>query len=245
MFKRFSTDTFNWILIIGIALLLAELIFFKAHLVFFFLFLSFICYFGWKSYHRSSGKLFFWSGMIFLFLTVSNMVAIRFMVVAILVMLFIQYRRSKKEPEQIKPYFYGGDAEDIPPSEPLLKVEPLFQNRFFGDLKTSDTAYHWRDINIHSGLGDRVIDLSNTVLPEHSVISIRHFVGNIKIYIPYEVDVIIHHSSVFGRAAVFDKQHTKLFNQTLSYATVEKGSNNPQVKIITSILSGDIEVKRI
>lgn len=77
------------------------------------------------------------------------------------------------------------------------------------------------------------------------VISIRHMVGNIQVYVPYEVEVSIHHSSVFGRAHIFDKHHWNLMNKSLLYQTKAYDTNFPRVKIVTSVLSGDIEVKRI
>lgn len=115
----------------------------------------------------------------------------------------------------------------------------------FGDQSTTEHAYYWQDINIHGAFGDRVIDLSNTVLPEDTaVISIRHLIGNIEIHVPYEVGVSIHHSSIFGRAHILG-EHRNLMNQSLSYQTEGYTATYPRVKIITSLLSGDIEVKRI
>jgi len=77
------------------------------------------------------------------------------------------------------------------------------------------------------------------------VISIRHIMGKIEIYVPYEVEVSIHHSSVFGRAHIFSQHHWELMNKSLFYQTENYDTSYPRVKIITSIFSGDIEVKRI
>src|SRR5699024_42966 len=114
------------------------------------------------------------------------------------------------------------------------------------EQKTSDTAYQWRDIHIHGAFGARVIDLSNTVLPnETAVISIRHLMCYIEIYVPYEVEVSIQHSSIFVRTHIFGEHHWNLVNKTLFYQTENYDQATPRVKIVTSILSGDIEVKRI
>lgn len=91
-----------------------------------------------------------------------------------------------------------------------------------------------------------LLDLSNTVLPnDTAVISIRHVIGNIEIYVPYEVEVSIHHSSVFGKAHILGKHHLKLMNKSIHYQTANYDTAYPRVKIITSLFSGDIEVKRI
>lgn len=130
--------------------------------------------------------------------------------------------------------------------EPLVQVDNLFNERFFDDFRTEETAYQWKDVNMHGIYGDRVIDLSNTVLPyDTAIISIRHLVGNIEIYVPYEVEVSIHHSSIFGRASIFGEYHGRLMNKSLHYETKKYNTAHQRVKIVTSLFSGDIEVKRI
>lgn len=250
MFSRISVNTVNWILITGALLLVAEILFFNTGLVFSLLFLGFLTYMGWKNFSHAVGKIFFFIGIISVFFTVVNMMAVRFVVVAAIILFAINYRRSSREPEYIKPKTSDMVAVSNTVEvreEPLIRKEPLFRNRFFGRQETDEVPYRWQDVNIHSGFGDKIIDLSNTVLPDHPVISVRHFIGNIKIYVPYEVEVSLHHSSVFGRAAVFQKKHDSLVNQTLLYETENYGreTGNPELKIVTSVFSGDIEVKRI
>ncbi|MDG5786875.1 cell wall-active antibiotics response protein LiaF [Evansella sp. AB-P1] len=243
MFRRLSTDTLNWIILIGIALLFIELFFFNTGLVFTLFFFTFLTYIGIKSYTKTLGKVFFWIGAIFLFLTIVNLIAIRFLAIAAIVLFFVHYRRTKENPERIEPAFV--EEKEGTKKEPIKRVDTLFKNRFLGSQKTKEIPYHWRDVNIHGGFGDRIIDLSNTVLPDESVISIRHFIGNIKIYVPYEVEVSVVHSSIYGRVTVFQHEHASLLNQTFSYHTENYGESGTKVKIVTSILSGDIEVKRI
>jgi lia operon protein LiaF len=171
------------------------------------------------------------------------MLAVRFLILAAIVLFFINYSKSKQEAEKIYPEL-SNHQEII--TDPIIKTKPLFDQKIFGDQTTEDTVYEWRDINIHGAFGDRVIDLSNTVLPdETAVISIRHLVGNIEILVPYEVEISVHHSSVFGRAHVFGEHNWKLINQSLIYQTKNYDTASPRVKIITTVLSGDIEVKRI
>ncbi|MBU9721928.1 cell wall-active antibiotics response protein [Bacillus alkalicola] len=243
MLRQHPTNTYNWIFIIGIVLLFLELFLLKPGLIFGIAFLSFLVYIGWRSYQNMVGKVFFWVGVIGLFFTLINLIALRFIIAAVLVMFFVNYQKTKKNPDYISLEIMDEDINSLP--EPLVKVESLFSSKLFGDQKTSETPYQWRDVNIHGGIGDRVIDLSNTVLPEEAVISVRHLIGNIKVYVPYEVEVHVHHSSVFGRASVFHKKHVSLFNQSFTYQTENFPNGKPRVKIFTSLLSGDIEVKRI
>jgi lia operon protein LiaF len=162
MFKSLSTDIVNKILIIGVLLVIIEIAFFNGGLIFSVFFSGLLIYIGWKKYPRLWAKIFFWMGAISLVITILNMMAVRFILVAGIVLFFINYYRSKKDRERITPQFFP-EAESMD-QEPLMKVDPLFRLQFFGDQKTSESVYQWRDINIHGGYGNRMIDLSNTVL---------------------------------------------------------------------------------
>lgn len=243
-FNQLSTDTINKILIIVVILLIVELFFSNEGLIFTVVISSLLTYVGWKRYHKLWAKVVFWIGFLLLVITILNTTAFRFLFIAIIIFFLINYMKSQKSPEKLVPNFQS-DSDRIEHHESLVKIEPLLQQRLFGDEKTSEAPYEWRDINIHGGFGDRVIDLSNTVLPEEAIISIRHFVGNITIYVPYEIEVNILHSSLLGRITIFGNKQDRLLNQTISYRTEGYYINKPRVKIITSIGSGDIEVKRI
>src|SRR5690625_1805200 len=173
-----------------------------------------------------------------------NSLVSRLLLVKIICSFINEYSKSKKEAVVIKPSF---SVNEEGMSDAVISVKPLFKHKIFGDQFTDDAAYQWRDVNIHGGFGDRIIDLSNTVLPQDTaVISIRHIMGNIEIYVPYELEVSIHHSSIFGRAHLLGKHDMKLTNQSISYQTVHYGDTTlPRIKIVTSLFSGDIEVKRI
>ncbi|MBM7600628.1 lia operon protein LiaF [Virgibacillus halotolerans] len=244
MFQRLTTDRLNWILIIGVILFIIEIAFFHGGMIISALFCGCLIYVGKKMFDQLWGKIVFWIGVIGLIFAVLNMFAVRFLLVAIIVLFIIDYSKSKKEAVYIKPNL-SVNEERMPDS--VIAVESLFKHQIFGDQSTADAAYQWRDVNIHGGFGDRVIDLSNTVLPrDTAVISIRHIVGNIEIYVPYEVEVSIHHSSIFGRAHLLGKHDTKLMNQSISYQTKHYDDTTlPRIKIVTALFSGDIEVKRI
>lgn len=245
MFNRLSTNTINWIIIIGVILFIIEIAFFNGGVLWAALIFGFMLYLGKKNYTAMWGKVLFWIGLLSLIISILNMIAIRFLIIVFIVLFLIDYLRANKNAEQIEPILYI-DADGSPRKETIIKTNPIFQNIFFGDQETKETAYEWHDINIHGGVGNRIIDLSNTVLPnDTAVISIRHLVGNITIYVPYEIEFMIHHSAVFGRVYILNEQHHHLMNQVLSYKTEFYETNVPRVKIITSILSGNVEVKRI
>lgn len=247
MFKQLKTDYISWILLIGIILLFIEISFFEGGLLFSLAFTIGLTYFGRKLYSRKRGKIMFWIGLFATTVTVLNMMIFKFFLLAILVYVIVSFYHSKKNPEVIKPLLV--EPEDVPGEpvkEQVLKKNPLFGNKLFGRQKTPDYIYEWNDINIQGGIGDTIVDLSNTILPKgEAVISIRSFIGNIQILVPYDIEVSIHHSVAAGRADIFYHQEKLVFNQILSYQTADYQNAGQKVKIITSLITGDIEVKRI
>lgn len=237
--KRISTDMLNTILITGVILLIIEIVFFNGGLIFSVGFSAVLIYFGWKNYRPLWRKVMFWIGAVSLGLTVLSMIAVRFLVLAILFLAVRHYYKTKQHPENVQ----LGEMDQEPHDPP---EEPVFTQKFFGRQATPPHSYPWQDVNVHGGIGDRVIDLSETVLPSNeSVISIRHFIGNVTIYVPYEVEVTILHSAIIGRSSIFQFKKSRMLNQMTYYQTPDYQENKPRVKVITSIFSGDLEVKRI
>lgn len=247
MIKQMKTDYISWISLIGIILLFLEITLFDGGLIFSLALTIGFMYFGRKSYSRKLGKILFWIGLFGTIITVLNMMIFKFFIVAILVYIVVVFYQSKQNPELIKPFLTEPkELQDGLEKEPLVKAGHLLQNKWFGRQNTSDHIYEWDDINIQGGVGDTIVDLSNTILPKgEAVISIRHFIGNVQIFIPYDIEVSIHHSVVAGRADIFHHQENKVFNQILSYQTADYQHAGQKVKIITSLITGDLEVKRI
>ena len=114
------------------------------------------------------------------------------------------------------------------------------------EQKTPSGVYEWNDINIQSGIGDTIIDLSYTVLPKgETVIFIRNIIGNIHIQIPYEIEVSVNHSCIVGSTTVFENHQSRIFNQVFHLKTSGYESAEQKVKIFSSLLVGNIEVTRI
>ena len=127
-----------------------------------------------------------------------------------------------------------------------MKEQPLLQNRFFGGQKTPDHVYEWNDVNIQGGMGDTVIDLSYTVLPKgETVIFIRNMIGKVKILIPYDVEVSVNHSVLYGSAKILDFYESSYMNRQMKVETAQYEQTEQKVKIFTSMMIGDIEVKRV
>ena len=220
-----------------------EIVFFRGGLIVTAVLLGFAAYYGYRHRTQTWGKVLFWIGVIGLIITVLNMLAVRFLVLVFIILFLVDYAKNKNQSYLIPKH---DNDEPIIPDEVLVEIHPLFKSVLRGKQETPTSAYEWRDINIFSGIGDQVIDLSQSITSDDtSIISVRHGIGNMIIYIPYDTEFMIHHSAVFGRAYILNKRHEQLLNQQLSYQTENYIHAQTRVKIITSVFSGNIEVKRI
>lgn len=173
------------------------------------------------------------------------MMTFRLFLVAILIYFIIQFAQSKRKPEWIRPIIKD-PSDPILSEGPIIKKETLLENKLFGTQKTPEHVYEWDDINIQSGIGDTVIDLSYTVMPKgDTVIFLKNFIGNIQILVPYDLEVSVNHSVLAGSTAIFDYHESRLFNQRLHYQTADFEKAEQRIKIFTSLIIGDIEVKRV
>ncbi|PYZ95578.1 hypothetical protein CR205_18800 [Alteribacter lacisalsi] len=240
MFNQISTRMFNWIFLIGLVLLLGEALFFGPGFLFSLVLQVFMIFLGRRWYHRLIGKLLFWVGLVMFILTVLNLMAVRFIIIAMAALLLYRFYQSRMEPETITPESAGETKRQ----GDFLHVRPLMKNRLTGMEKTNESPYSWRDVNILGGVGDRIVDLGNTVVPEDGVIMIRHGIGNLTIHVPYEVEVAVHHTALFGGLTVFDQRSDRRFNQQVFYETSGFQTEKPRIRIVTSVWSGECEVKR-
>lgn len=245
LFTNKKSDFISWSLLVGAIVLLLEVSFFNHGLIFSLLVAAGMIYIGRKRNHKFIGKLLFWIGIVIIIGNVFSMMTFRFFLIAILVYLLIQFAQSKRKPETIRPIIKEPN-ETIIYEGPIIKKEPLLENKLFGTQKTPEHVYEWNDINIQTGIGDTVIDLSYTVMPKgDTVIFIKNFIGNIQILVPYDLEVSVNHSAVGGATTIFDYHETRLFNQRCQFQTAGFEKADQRIKIFTSLLVGDIEVKRI
>lgn len=244
MLKRIKNDYIGWLVLIGSAVLLLEILFFNKGLIFLLLLSAGMIYIGRKKSRKKKGKVLFWGGIILFLSSLFNMLTFKFLIAAKLIHQIIQFGKSKRSPRKIAPVVM--EAKEEKQDEPILKSKPLMENVLFGQQKTSNHVYEWNDVNIQAGIGDTMIDLSYTVFPKgETVIFIRNIIGNIRILIPYEIEVSIHHSVLAGSVDFLEFQGEKNFNQVYHLKTPGYEKAEQKVKIFTSLVVGNIEVSRI
>ncbi|MFC4402790.1 cell wall-active antibiotics response protein LiaF [Gracilibacillus xinjiangensis] len=238
MRKLSTTDLIRLLLIIGCILFVIEFIFIDTGLLFIILLASVAIYFGKHNYHKTSGKTIFFGGLFFLFMIVIDTIAVRFILLAVIVYFVWKWYQSKDQRD-------GGPLYIPRFSSSRAEEGTAYNNKWFGTFDKGNEPFAWHDINLQSLVSDITIDLNNTVLPEkESVIVIRQLVGNVQIVVPYDIEVIVEHSVLFGDITVMDHIEQHALNRNI-YMKTEGYENAPQkVKIFTQVLVGKLEVKR-
>jgi len=244
MLGKIKNDYFSWLFLISLLLLILEVLFFNKGLIFSILVAAGMIYVGRKRLERKFGKFLFWMGILFLTVSILGMITFRFLVLAIFIYLILQLVQTKKHPNMVTPTVKVPSAE--PAREEIITREPMFKNVMFGDQKTPEHTYEWEDINIQTWIGDTVIDLSYTVLPRgETVIFIRNMIGKVQILVPYDIEVSVNHSVMVGNVDILHYHGLKMFNQNIYVQTADYETSEQKIKIITSVMVGDIEVRRI
>lgn len=236
MQKKSEREILEIIIIIGLVLFVIDFIFLEPGSLFLLALAGAGLFIGWRSFQTSTGKIIFWSGVFFLFITVLNTFAVRFFIVSLAIYYgWKWYQQNKQKDNTYIP-------SSIDPIDSFSEETKTEQNHWFGRVEFGEEPYTWEDLNIQSVVGELVIDLNNTMLPsEDAVIVCRHVVGTIRIIVPYDIDVKIDHSMLYGDVQIFEKIEKSVFNRRFQYET----NDSPlRVKIYSQMLAGKLEVVR-
>lgn len=238
MFNLFDKKTIQYLALVILVVFLIEFVFLKSNHMIWIIICGVISYFSWQYYYRQEYRVFFWLGIAGMGLALLNTMFFRVLLVfPVLWLAFYIYQNisdNKKEPEPLQ---FG--------QETLEDKEVLYSNQWFGKQNIGEKPYHWQDINSQTLFGETIIDLTQTVLPKgEPIILVRHLAGTIKIIIPYDVEVSIHHSVFIGSVDIFGYGDDQVTNRVIHYQTENYQEANQRVKIYTTMLAGKIEVSR-
>jgi lia operon protein LiaF len=146
--------------------------------------------------------------------------------------------RSTVQVEEIRK---SGTTSDV-----IFRKKPFFQNKIIGRQSTPQAIYEWEDVNVQGFVGDMVIDLSQTVFPKgEALIFVRHLLGNVQVLVPYDMEVSVHVSVVVGTVDIFQMVNERVVNESIIFQTADYPEVEQKIKIVTSMVAGHVEVKRV
>ncbi|VEF48568.1 Transporter LiaF [Bacillus freudenreichii] len=195
----------------------------------------------WKSYrNRDSKKIYLIIGVSLVLIPFISTVVFKIFIISAAVFALIQYSRTKNQPKKMI-------IETIPPNQKskINRKIPYIKNTLTGNQRVFNEIFEWDDINIQCGFGNTIIDLGMTMLPPgESIVLIRGLVGNIQLIVPFDASVTINHSAISGKLNIFNQEQELLNSNVIYYTDGEDESASRKIKIITSVVFGDVEVRR-
>ncbi|RSL34381.1 hypothetical protein D7Z54_04275 [Salibacterium salarium] len=128
-------------------------------------------------------------------------------------------------------------------NEPI--VTPSQKNIFIGDFKLMKRTFALQDMNLKYGIGDIAIDFSKAIVDEGETVIVLHGgIGDVDLYIPSDLHISIQASASLGDINVL-KHREEGINKQAMVQTENYKESNRKVKIIISVILGDIDVRYV
>lgn len=198
-------------------------------------------YLGKRQLSGRKATILFWVGIAIIIMSLLQSFAFYLVLTAGIIYYFSKIHDAPDKPQTYQPSF-DQDASD----EQVFERKSLFQNSWFGTQSAGNGVYEWQDTNIQSLIGDTVIDLNYTVLPkEEAVLMVRKVLGNVRIIVPYDIEVDVHHSVIYGSITIFDHKEQNCWNKVIHMRAKNYQQSSQRIKIVTSLAVGKLEVVRV
>lgn len=121
------------------------------------------------------------------------------------------------------------------------------RSAFIGDIHMGRESFQLKNTNLSQFIGDTVLDLTNAQIPYgETKINISAFVGDIKVYIPNDMDlgISVNSSSFIGDMQVLDQSRSG-FMSSVQCKTPYYKEAGKKIRINVSAFIGDIKVKTV
>lgn len=113
----------------------------------------------------------------------------------------------------------------------------VWGSRLTGVVHLMDREYHLKGIDLSSAITDVKIDLSRAIIPAgEQQITIRGLIGNVDIYVPYDLEVAVTAAVPLGKRSLID-------GSSGSFVTRGYADAATKVKIAVSLAVGDVTVR--
>jgi len=179
-------------------------------------------------------------GLFLIAIPILSSAFLKFFIFVAVIYALIEYSKTKKQSHKIVV-----QTVEPEPKSSVKKKQPFIKNLFIGSQKKVNEVFEWDDINIQCGLGDTVVDLGMTMLPPgESTVVIRSLIGNVQLLVPFDASVVVNHSGISGKLKVFNEE-TEIFNSNIIYHPDSNEQAIRTIKIITNVMIGNVEVRRI
>lgn len=144
-----------------------------------------------------------------------------------------EFKKDKKQ---------ANENEEVHDEDVNIKT-PKFRSSIIGDFHLINHRFELDDMNLSTAIGDVKIDLSKAIIPEgETTISISGMIGDIDIYVPYDLDVSVAGSVTLGELRLFGHKQSGIGRQ-VNLASKDYKQATRKVKISVSLLIGEVDVR--
>ncbi|MGI6126489.1 MAG: cell wall-active antibiotics response protein LiaF [Planifilum sp.] len=131
-----------------------------------------------------------------------------------------------------------------------FRAEGMSQDEGAGSLRSSlvgnvrmEGPFELEDVQLSHAVCDTTIDLSKAVIPDgESTLVISSLIGDVDIYVPYDMPVSVGATAVMGDLKILDRRHSG-FGCRVHTETPGYRQSSRRVKITVSLLIGDVDVR--
>lgn len=166
-----------------------------------------------------------------------------------------QFIRSKKKeielpPASIPHHSMDEQVEEQQEQQPSPRQggpsytmgSPEMKQSLIGNLFLTGNRWELIDMNIWHGIGEVKLDLSRALIHNgESVVMISGWIGDIDIYVPYDLDISLIANVNVGDIDVFGNKQGGL-NRSVTLTTSNYQNADKRVRIIVNLLIGDIDI---
>lgn len=127
------------------------------------------------------------------------------------------------------------------------KGKTINKSTFIGDFHLGQDYWELRPMNISQFIGDTTIDLTKAQVPYgETKINISSFIGDVKVYVPRDVDlgIRVSTSSFIGDVHLL-KQKESGFMRSVEVESPYYQESSRRVRIEVSTFIGDVKVKKV
>lgn len=186
-----------------------------------------------------------WIGWFMIIMTILSTFSVWLMLILLLLFVVI-YGKNILTDLKMASYFDAPWEEksfhNIKTKEPDVHSNVRKKQKWFGNSNVGNAIYEWDDINISLLMGDTIIDLGNTLLPnEENIILIRKGIGKTRVIVPLGIGVAIHHSALKGQI-FFNDEKMDLNNETVKMYSTDYDAASRKIKIVSNTFIGNLEV---
>ncbi|WP_433943921.1 cell wall-active antibiotics response protein LiaF [Paenibacillus sp. SN-8-1] len=125
--------------------------------------------------------------------------------------------------------------------------ERINKSGFIGDVHIGRDYFELKPTNVSHFIGDTVIDLTKAQIPYgETQINVSAFIGDVKVFMPDEMDVAItvSSSSFIGDMKVLNEKQGGFLSNVQS-SSPHYGEASRKVKLVVSVFVGDVRVNMV